>query len=134
MNDSNDSEGKLKKKLTEEEYHVTQEKGTEPPFENAYWNNKEKGMYRCKVCGESLFSSDKKYDSGTGWPSFDAPIDEKNVHMNEDSSHGMTRTEVVCKKCGAHLGHVFPDGPKETTCNRFCINSASLEFEKEEKK
>lgn len=119
------------KQLTEEERHVTQEKGTEAPFRNAYWDNHQKGMYRCKVCGEPLFDSDHKFDSGSGWPSYDRPISNDAIGINEDHSHGMDRTEAVCKKCGAHLGHVFEDGPQETTGLRYCINSASLDFEEE---
>ena len=121
----------LKKKLTPEEYAVTQEKGTEAPFSGAYWNDHTKGKYACKVCGAQLFASDNKFDSGTGWPSFDDAIPGA-VKMETDMSHGMSRTEVTCAHCGAHLGHVFDDGPKETTCKRFCINSASLDLKKEE--
>jgi peptide-methionine (R)-S-oxide reductase len=120
----------LKAKLSDEEYRVTQEKGTEAPFTGAYWNEHNKGMYACKVCGNELFSSDRKFDSGTGWPSFDDAIPGATRSLI-DTSHGMTRTEVTCANCGAHLGHVFEDGPKETTCKRFCINSASLEMKKE---
>lgn len=120
----------LKKKLTDEEYRVTQEKGTEVPFTGAYVHEKSKGMYACKVCGTQLFSSDRKFESGTGWPSFDDAI-PGSVQMTEDASHGMTRTEVTCAKCGAHLGHVFDDGPKETTAKRFCINSCALDLKKE---
>lgn len=125
-------EEKIKKaNLTPEEFHITQEKGTEAPFQNKYWNNNDDGMYYCRVCGELLFSSERKYDSGSGWPSFDAPVSKENVERRVDMSEGMTREEVLCKKCGAHLGHVFADGPKITTSERFCINSASLFFEKE---
>ena len=119
----------LKKKLTPEEYKVTQEKGTEAPFTGAYVNEHARGMYNCKVCGAQLFSSDRKFDSGTGWPSFDDAIPGATRTII-DSSHGMTRTEVTCANCGAHLGHVFEDGPKETTCKRFCINSAALDLKK----
>lgn len=121
----------LKKKLTPEEYEITQEKGTEAPFSGAYVHEHSRGMYACKVCGTQLFSSDRKFDSGTGWPSFDDAIPGATRTII-DTSHGMTRTEVACAKCGAHLGHVFEDGPKETTCKRFCINSASLDLKKEE--
>lgn len=121
----------LKKKLTEEEFYVTQEKGTEAPFKNEYFNHHEKGMYECKVCGTPLFSSDRKYDSGTGWPSFDEALPGA-LSYHEDMALGMSRTEVTCAKCGAHLGHVFSDGPKETTGKRFCTNSASLKFQKSE--
>lgn len=120
----------LKKKLTEEEYKVTQEKGMEAPFSGEYWDNHEKGMYNCKVCGTELFSSDRKFDSGTGWPSFDEAI-EGRVKVEKDMSHGMERDEVVCATCGAHLGHVFNDGPRDTTSKRFCINSCSLDLKKE---
>ena len=120
----------IKKNLSPEEYRVTQEKGTEAPFSGKYWNEHGKGMYNCKVCGNELFSSDRKFESGTGWPSFDDAI-PGSVNMHEDGSLGMARTEVTCAKCGSHLGHVFDDGPEETTCKRFCINSASLHLEKE---
>lgn len=122
---------KDKSELTELEYKVTQEKGTEAPFTGEYLNNKEKGMYVCKVCGQTLFSSDAKFDSGTGWPSFDKPENLEHVLLVDDDSHGMQRTEVQCKKCGAHLGHVFNDGPKETTGERYCVNSCSLDFKKD---
>lgn len=121
----------LKKQLTEEEYFVTQEKGTEKPFSNAYWDNHETGMYECKVCHTPLFSSDRKYDSGTGWPSFDEALPE-SVRFETDTAHGMNRTEALCAYCGAHLGHLFLDGPKETTGKRFCTNSASLAFRKKD--
>jgi peptide-methionine (R)-S-oxide reductase len=120
----------LKNKLTEEEYKVTQEKGTEAPFSGAYWNEKSKGKYVCKVCGVELFSSERKFDSGTGWPSFDKAIEE-TVKIQKDFSDGMERDEVMCAKCGAHLGHIFSDGPKESTSKRFCINSCSLDLKKE---
>jgi peptide-methionine (R)-S-oxide reductase len=119
----------LKKKLTPEEYHVTQEKGTEAPFSGAYVHTKENGTYNCKVCGTPLFSSDTKFDSGTGWPSFDKALPGA-VKENVDDSHGMTRTEIVCATCGAHLGHKFSDGPKDTTGDRFCMNSCALDLEK----
>jgi peptide-methionine (R)-S-oxide reductase len=118
--------------LTDEERHVTQEKGTEAPFTGTYVNNHEDGMYHCKVCGAPLFSSSTKFDSGTGWPSFDQPVKAGTVKYNEDTTHGMRRIEAVCGTCGAHLGHVFPDGPQETTGERYCINSCSLDFKKKD--
>lgn len=126
------NEEELKKILTPEEYKVMCEKGTEQPFTGIYWDSKDKGVYKCKICGNELFSSDTKFESGTGWPSFFAPITEKSVKMIPDNAYGMNRTEVVCGKCGAHLGHVFKDGPKPTG-ERFCVNSASLKLQKEEK-
>lgn len=117
----------LKKKLSEEEYYVTQEKGTERPFTGEYVNHHEKGMYTCTVCGNELFVSDAKFDSGTGWPSFDAPIGSEKIEKDTDASHGMIRTEVKCNKCSAHLGHIFNDGPTKTG-ERYCINSCSLKF------
>lgn len=122
----------LKQKLTPEQYAVTQEKGTEAPFTGQYVHTKDKGMYNCVVCGTKLFDSNTKFDSGTGWPSFDQAIPGA-VREITDDSHGMIRTEVVCNNCGAHLGHVFNDGPKETTGKRFCINSCSLDLKTEEK-
>ena len=121
----------LKKKLTEEEYFVTQEKGTEKPFANAYWDTHDEGVYLCKVCGAQLFKSDSKFDSGSGWPSFDQAISGA-VRYQEDTSHGMSRVEIICTHCVAHLGHVFNDGPKDTTGQRFCTNSASLSFKEKE--
>jgi peptide-methionine (R)-S-oxide reductase len=123
-----------KKELSPEVYHVTREAGTEAPFSGAYWDNHIDGMYHCSNCGTALFSSQKKFDSGTGWPSFAAPIDSTTVKLHEDHSLGMLRTEAVCARCGAHLGHVFPDGPKDDGGQRFCINSLALDFEDEEKK
>ncbi len=117
--------------LSEEERKVTQEKSTEAPFTGKYLNNHEDGMYHRKVCGAPLFSSSTKFDSGTGWPSFDAPVTVGAVKYNEDISHGMRRIEAMCGNCGAHLGHVFPDGPKDTTGQRYCINSCSLDFTQE---
>lgn len=125
-------EKELKKKLTPEEYRILREKGTEAPFSGQYWNTKEKGMYRCRACGAELFSSDTKFESGTGWPSFTEPANRQNVELKEDTSHGMRRTEVLCKKCGSHLGHVFDDGPVDKGGKRFCINSACLKLDKKE--
>ncbi len=118
-----------KKILKPEEYHVLREKGTEPPFTGKYLYNKDKGVYVCAGCGNELFSSEEKFDSGSGWPSFWAAISKEKVKYNIDNSHGMKRTEVVCARCGGHLGHVFDDGPKPSR-KRFCINSIALNFKK----
>ena len=119
---------RLRQKLTPLQYHVCCEQGTEPPFANAYWDNKRPGLYRCICCEAPLFSSEDKYDSGTGWPSFTRPVERNALSAHRDNSHGMIRTEVRCARCGSHLGHLFPDGPAPTG-ERYCINSASLEFE-----
>jgi len=117
-----------KNELTPEQYHVTREKGTERAFTGKYWNTKTPGTYKCVCCGQELFSSDMKFDSGTGWPSFTEPTDDTHVTMHQDNSYGMVRVEVTCSHCGAHLGHVFEDGPGENGL-RYCINSASLDLE-----
>lgn len=120
--------GDWKKKLTPEQYRVMREKGTEMPFSGKYLYHKEKGVYKCAACGNELFSSETKFDSGTGWPSFTDPMDKENIILKEDMSLGMNRVEVTCKHCGSHLGHVFQDGPGESR-NRYCINSVCLVHE-----
>ena len=117
--------------LPPELYHVAREKGTEAPFTGKYEQSHEKGMYTCAICGNELFSSDTKFDSGTGWPSFTEPANLAHIELKEDASYGMKRTEVVCKNCGAHLGHVFDDGPRDKGGKRYCINSVCLNLEKE---
>lgn len=126
------SEEYWKKLLTKEQYHVLREKGTERPFTGEYWNHFEKGVYKCAACGEVLFESDTKFDAGCGWPSFYKAIDKSKIIEKDDFSYGMHRIEVMCKNCGGHLGHVFPDGPKPTGL-RYCINSVSIKFEKANK-
>ena len=123
------SEEEWKKKLTAEQYHVLREKGTEAAFAGKYVHNKDSGNYMCAACGAELFDSNAKFDSGTGWPSFDEPKNTENIELKKDFSHGMIRAEVLCKKCGGHLGHLFDDGPTKTG-KRFCMNSCALEFRK----
>ena len=127
-NDAPKNDADYKRELTPEQYHVTREKGTERAFTGKYWNTKTAGTYKCVCCGQELFSSDMKFDSGTGWPSFTEPTEQSHVDMHEDRSYGMVRVEATCSRCGAHLGHVFEDGPGDNGL-RYCINSASLDLD-----
>lgn len=122
-----------REKLTPEQYHIMREGGTEPAFTGKYWNNHETGAYMCAACGAELFSSDTKFDSGSGWPSFTDVASQDKVILQDDDSHGMHRIEAICANCGGHLGHVFDDGPKDKGGKRFCINSACLNFEAKNK-
>jgi peptide-methionine (R)-S-oxide reductase len=124
----NKSEEEWKNELTPEQYQVCRLKGTERPFTGQYYKTKDPGVYKCVGCGNELFDSDTKFESGTGWPSFYKPLDQGNVETEEDTTYGMRRTEVMCSKCGAHLGHVFPDGPRPTGL-RYCINSVALKLD-----
>ncbi|MBZ0299098.1 MAG: peptide-methionine (R)-S-oxide reductase MsrB [Anaerolineae bacterium] len=123
------SEAEWQSELTPQQYAVLRQAATERPFTGKYVHNKADGTYRCAACGQALFSSETKYESGSGWPSFWDVVEEGHVELKRDSSHGMMRTEVVCARCGSHLGHVFDDGPRETTGLRYCINSLSLDFD-----
>ena len=125
------AQDKWKAKLTQEQYKIMREKGTEVPFTGKYANFHEKGMFTCAGCGVELFSSDTKFGSGTGWPSFTKPANVENIELKEDSSLGIKRIEVLCKHCGSHLGHLFDDGPQEKGGKRYCINSVCLNFKKE---
>jgi peptide-methionine (R)-S-oxide reductase len=129
MSESPSREPDLRARLTPQQYHVTQERGTEPAFTGCFWNHHEEGVYACVVCAAPLFDSTAKFDSGSGWPSYVEPMPDARVGTKRDPSHGMMRTEVHCGQCGAHLGHVFDDGPPPTG-QRYCINSAALQFHK----
>ena len=132
MGKLNKTEREWQRELSPEEYRITRQKGTEPAFTGQYWNTKQQGTYVCRCCGTELFTSDTKYDSGSGWPSFYRPVNAGAIDEQEDSTHGMTRTEIICHNCDAHLGHVFDDGPQPTGL-RYCVNSASLQLKTNEK-
>ncbi|HMS24708.1 MAG TPA: peptide-methionine (R)-S-oxide reductase MsrB [Acidimicrobiia bacterium] len=121
-----------REQLTEEQFRVLREQGTEPAFSGIYWDNHDDGVYRCAGCNTPLFESSSKFESGSGWPSFDKPVADDVIEEVTDTSHGMKRSEIRCAKCGGHVGHVFPDGPRATTGLRYCTNSASLQFEEKE--
>jgi peptide-methionine (R)-S-oxide reductase len=123
------TDAEWRERLTPEQYDVLRGRGTERPFSGTYVHSKEHGTYNCAACGAELFSSETKFESGTGWPSFTEPADRENVELHEDRSHGMARTEVTCTRCGSHLGHVFPDGPRDAGGMRYCINSVALQLE-----
>lgn len=131
MGKVNKTDREWQRELNPEEYRITRQKGTEPAFTGQYWNSKSGGIYHCRCCGAALFSSDTKYDSGSGWPSFYKPVESGQVEEHQDRSHGMIRTEITCHNCDAHLGHVFEDGP-EPTGLRYCVNSASLKLKTKE--
>lgn len=132
MGKLNKTEREWQRELSPEEYRITRQKGTEPAFTGQYWNTKQQGTYVCRCCGTELFTSDTKYDSGSGWPSLYRPVNAGAIDEQEDSTHGMTRTEIICHNCDAHLGHVFEDGPQPTGL-RYCVNSASLQLKTNEK-
>ena len=132
MGKVNKTDREWQRELSAEDYRITRQKGTEAAFTGQYWNSKQKGIYVCKCCGAELFSSETKYDSGSGWPSFYKAIDNQAIEEHEDAAHGMVRTEIVCHDCDAHLGHVFEDGPQPTGL-RYCVNSASLQLITQEK-